>query len=57
MFALFLEFRARTRPQDVYVFFFISETGLKFITWTQGEIGPDNWANLVNRALVKRPWV
>ena len=22
MFALFLEFRARTRPQDVYVFFF-----------------------------------
>ena len=55
MFALFLEFRARTRPQDVYVFFFISETGLKFITWTQGESGPDNWANLVNRALVKRP--
>ena len=54
MFALFLEFRARPRPQDI-CFFFISETGLKFITWTQGEIGPDNWANLVNRAHVKRP--
>ena len=55
MFALFLEFRARTRPRMFMFFFFISETGLKFITWTQGEIGPDNLANLVNRALVKRP--
>ena len=54
MFALFLQFRARTRPQDLCFFFFISETGLKFLIWTQGETGPDNWASSVNRAHVKR---
>ena len=48
MFALFLEFRARTRPQDLCFFFFILETVLKFLIWTQGEIGPDNWASSVN---------
>ena len=48
MFALFLKFRVRTRPQDLWPFF-ILETGLKFLIWTQGEIGPGN------RAHVKRP--
>ena len=38
MFALFLEFRARTSPKDLWPFF-ISETGLKFVIWTQSEIG------------------
>ena len=37
-FALFLEFRARTRPQDLWPFL-LSEAGLKFLIWTQGEIG------------------
>ena len=36
VFALFLEFRATTRLRP----FLISETGLKFLIWTQGEIGP-----------------
>ena len=49
MFALFLEFGARTRPQDLRPIFF-TETGLKFLTlWTQGEIGSGN------RAHVKSP--
>ena len=39
MFALFPEFGARTRPQDLWPFI-ISETGLKFLIWTQGEIHP-----------------
>ena len=54
IFALFLIFRARTRPQDLWLFL-ISETGLKFLIWTQGEIGPGNWASPVNRDNVKRP--
>ena len=34
----------------------ISETGLKFVTWTQGEIRPGKLqASSVNRAHVKRP--
>ena len=37
MFALFHEFGARTRPQDLWPFL-ISETGLKFPIWTQGKI-------------------
>ena len=37
MFALFPEFGARTRPQDLWPFL-ISETGLKFLIWTQGKI-------------------
>ena len=48
MFALFLEFGARTRPQDLWPFL-ISETGLNFLVWNQGEIHPGN------RAHVKRP--
>ena len=37
--ALFLEFRTRTRPQDLCPFFFlISEP--KFLIWTQGKSGP-----------------
>ena len=40
MFVLFFEFRAGTRPQDLWPFL-ISETGLKFLIWTQGEIGPE----------------
>ena len=54
MFSLFLEFPARTRPLDLWPSFF-SETGLKFLTWTQGEIDPGNRASPVNRAHVKRP--
>ena len=41
MFVLFLEFRAGSRPQDLWPFL-ISETGLKFLIWTQGETGPGN---------------
>ena len=44
MFALFLELRVRTRPQDLWPFL-ILETGLKFLIWAQGEIGPDNRAH------------
>ena len=59
MFALFLEFGARTRSQDLWPFL-ISETGLKFLIWTQGEIQPGNRASPVNQAHVKlhvkRPW-
>ena len=43
----FLSLCAGTRPQDLWPFL-ISETGLKFLIWTQGEIG------LVNRAHMKR---
>ena len=39
MFALFPELGARTRPQDLWPFL-ISETGLKFLIWTQGKIQP-----------------
>ena len=48
MFALFPELGTRTRSQDLWPFL-ISETGLKFLIWTQGEIHP------VNRAHMKRP--
>ena len=48
MFALFPKFGARTRTQDLWPFL-ISETGLKFLIWTQGEI------NLGNGAHAKRP--
>ena len=37
MFALFPEFGARTRPQDLWPFL-ISEIGLTFLIWTQGKI-------------------
>ena len=50
MFASFLEFRARTHPQNLRRFL-ISETGLKFLKWTQGKIDPGNRVSpLVNRA-------
>ena len=39
MFALFPEFGARIRPQDLWPFL-ISETGLKFLIWTQGKFIP-----------------
>ena len=39
MFALFPKFGARTRTQDLWPFL-ISETGLKFLIWTQGKIHP-----------------
>ena len=39
MSALFLEFGARIRPQDLWPFL-VSETRLKFLIWTQGEIHP-----------------
>ena len=54
LFALFFEFSARTRPQHLWPFL-ISETGLKFPIWTQGEVRPSNRANPVNWVLVKRP--
>ena len=54
MFALFPKFGARTRTQDLWPFL-ISETGLKFLIWTQDKIHPGNRANLVNRAHMKRP--
>ena len=52
MFALFPEFGARTRSQDLWPFL-ISKTGLKFLIWTQGKIHPGNRANPVNRAHMK----
>ena len=54
MFALFPKFGARTRTQDLWPFL-ISETGLKFLIWTQGKIYPGNRASPVNRAHMKRP--
>ena len=48
MLTLFLEFGARTRPQDLWQLL-ISATELKFLIWSQGEIRPGN------RAHVKRP--
>ena len=54
MVVLFPEFGARTRPQDLWPFL-ISETGLKFLICTQGEIHPGNRASPVNRAHMKRP--
>ena len=53
MFALFLEFGARTRPKDLWSFL-VSETGLKFLIWTQGEVRPGNRASPVNRGLIWR---
>ena len=44
MFALFPEFGARIRSQDLWPFL-ISETGLKFLIWTQSEIHPGNRAS------------
>ena len=54
MFALFPKFGARTRTQDLWPFL-ISETGLKFLIWTQGKIHLGNRASPVNRAHMKRP--
>ena len=56
MFAFFPKFGARTRLQDLWPFL-ISETGLKFLIWTQGKIHPGNRASPVNRAHMKRPLV
>ena len=44
MFALFPEFGARTRSQDLWPFL-ISETGLKFLIWTQSKIHPGRYKN------------
>ena len=54
MFALFPKFGARTRTQDLWPFL-ISETGLKFLIWTQSKIHPGNRVSPVNRAHMKRP--
>ena len=51
--ALFREFRATTRLRPLL----ISETRLKFLIWTQGELGPSKRASLVNRAHGQRPWM
>ena len=54
MFASFLEFRAWTHPQNLQRFL-ISETGLKFLTWTHGKIDPGNQASpLVYKAREKK---
>ena len=53
-FALFLEFGARTCPQDLWLFP-ISETRQNFSLRTQCEIHSGNQASLVNRAHAKRP--
>ena len=50
MSAVFPKFGTRTRWPLL-----ISETGLKFLIWTQGKIHPGNWASRVNRAHMKRP--
>ena len=42
--------------QDLWPFL-ISETGLKFLIWTQGKIHPGNRASPVNRVHMKRPLV
>ena len=54
MFALFLEFSARTCPQDLWLFL-ISETRLNFSLRTQCEIHSGNQASPVSWAHVKRP--
>ena len=55
MFALFLEFCTTTHPRDLQPHL-ISETRLKFLIWTQGEIiGPRSQASQVNWAHVKKP--
>ena len=54
MFALFLKFGATTRHQDLWPFV-TSETGLKFLIWTQGEIRLDKRVIPVNQVHVKRP--
>ena len=55
MFALFLEFCTTTHPQDLQPYL-ISETRLKFLISTQGEIiAPGNQASQVNWAHVKKP--
>ena len=46
MFASFLEFRARTHPQNLWSFL-ISETGLKFLIRTQGKFDPGNRVSLL----------
>ena len=53
MFSLFLEFGTRTRHHDLWPFL-ISETELKFVIWTQGEIRSGKPARPVKRAHVKR---
>ena len=42
-----------TRPQDLWPFL-ISETKLKFLIWTQGEIHVSNCASPMNQAHMKR---
>ena len=54
MFSLFPESGARTRSQDLWPFL-ISETGLNFLIWTQGEIRTGKRASPVNRAHMKSP--
>lgn len=56
MFALFLKFGATTRHHDLWPFL-ISETGLRFLIRTQGEIRLDKRVIPVNQAHVKRPFV
>ena len=51
---LFFQFRAKTRPKDLRPFL-ISETGLSFLIWTQGEIRAGKRASPVDWAHMKRP--
>ena len=50
MFALFLEFGAWTRPQDLRPFS-ATETGLKFHMWNQGEINSSRQPGSCQEAL------
>ena len=53
---LFLEFRTRTRSQDLRPFL-ISETGLKVISHLNSRRkGPDNRASPIKSAHVRRPF-
>ena len=49
MFALFLEFGTSTHPQNLWPSP-ISETGPKFLIWTQGELHPGNIVCVWNAA-------
>ena len=54
-FAFFLKFCTTTHPQDLQPYL-ITETGLKFLISTQGEIiGPGSQVSQVNWAHVKKP--
>ena len=50
MFALFLEFRGKSRSRDLWPFL-IMETGLTILIWTKGKIRRGNLASPVKQAM------